>query len=89
MTSTNEFDQAGSKASVFGDVLKANLASDIIVGRVKAIGSAIKAIRSAIKTVSQAFIEALKTGLSTTLRWSNTPPRLPRCSATKLTPNSV
>lgn len=38
---SNAADDAGKKTSIFGDMLKANLASDAIVSGIKAIGSAI------------------------------------------------
>lgn len=53
----DELDKTGGKASVFGDVLKANLASDIIIGGVKAIGAAVKGI-------GRAFVDALRDGVS-------------------------
>lgn len=40
-------DDAGRKSSIFGDVLKANLASDAIVGSIKAIGSGIASLGKA------------------------------------------
>ena len=51
-----EMGDTGSKARVFGDVLKANLASEAIIGGVKAIGSAIAGI-------GRAFAGALKDGI--------------------------
>jgi phage-related protein len=53
-----EMDGAGKKASVFGDVLKANLASDAIVAGVKAIGSAIKAIGSGVVDMVKDSVKA-------------------------------
>lgn len=44
----NEMDGTGKKASVFGDVLKANLASEAIVAGVKKIGQAIQAIGAVV-----------------------------------------
>lgn len=38
---SNAADDAGEKTSIFGDMLKANLASDAIISGIKAIGSAI------------------------------------------------
>lgn len=43
----NGFDETGKKASIFGDVLKANLASEAIVGGIKAIGSGIASLGKA------------------------------------------
>ena len=43
----NEMDDATKKTSVLGDVLKANLLSDAIIGGVKALGSAIAGIGKA------------------------------------------
>ena len=51
-----EMDDAGKKTSVFGDVLKASLLSETIVGGIKAIGSAIAGIGSA-------FVDAMKDGI--------------------------
>lgn len=48
-----EMDDAGKKTSVFGDVLKANLLSEAIMGGIKALGSAIKGIGSA-------FVDSMK-----------------------------
>lgn len=45
----NEFDGTGKKASIFGDVLKANLASEAIIAGVKGIASG-------IATVGKAFV---------------------------------
>lgn len=39
-----ELDEGAKKTSIFGDVLKANLASELIIGGIKAIGSAIAGI---------------------------------------------
>ncbi|MGQ4533372.1 phage tail protein [Dermabacteraceae bacterium P13138] len=52
----DEMDTSGKKALSFGDVLKANLASEAIVAGVKAIGSAIKA-------VGCGFVDAMKDGV--------------------------
>ena len=51
-----EMDDAGKKTSVFGDVLKANLLSDVIIGGIKALGSAIAGI-------GKAFIGSMKDGI--------------------------
>jgi phage-related protein len=50
-------DEGSKKASVFGDVLKANLASEAIVGGVKALGSA-------LKTVGEGVISMVKESVS-------------------------
>ena len=42
-----EMDATGKKASIFGDVLKANLASEAIVAGIKGIGKAVKAVGGA------------------------------------------
>ncbi len=52
----DEMDDATKKTSVFGDVLKANLLSDAIIGGVKALGSAIVGI-------GKAFVGAMKDGV--------------------------
>lgn len=43
-----DFDEAGAKSSTFGDVLKANLTSEAIIGGIKALGSATAAVGKAI-----------------------------------------
>lgn len=49
---TNEsLDDGSEKASRFGDVLKANLASDAIVGGIKLLGNAIKAVGKEMASV--------------------------------------
>ena len=52
-----EMDGTGKKASIFGDVLKANLVSEAIVGGIKAIGSA-------IKTLGTGFVSLVKDSIS-------------------------
>lgn len=47
------FDEAGKGASVFGDVLKANLMSEAIVGGVKALGSALASLGSVFLDVGK------------------------------------
>jgi phage-related protein len=54
----SEMDGTGKKASIFGDVLKANLASDAIVAGVKAIGSAIKAIGTGVVDMVKDSVKA-------------------------------
>lgn len=44
----NSFGQAGEGAIKFGDILKANVIGDLIVGGIKTVGNAIKEISSAI-----------------------------------------
>ncbi|MEK5393017.1 tape measure protein [Margalitia sp. FSL K6-0131] len=51
-----EMDDAGKKTSVFGDMLKANLISEAIIGGIKALGSAIAGI-------GKAFVGAMKEGV--------------------------
>lgn len=53
---SDEMDDASKKTSVFGDVLKANLLSEAIIGGVKALGSAIAGI-------GKAFVGAMKDGI--------------------------
>lgn len=43
-----DFDEAGAKSSTFGDVLKANLTSEAIIGGIKALGSAVATVGKAI-----------------------------------------
>lgn len=52
----DEVDDAGKKTSVFGDMLKANLLSEAIIGGIKALGSAIAGI-------GKAFAGAMKDGI--------------------------
>lgn len=52
-----EMDDTGKKTSIFGDMLKANLASQAIIGGIKAIGSAIKAVGGML-------IDGVKDGLA-------------------------
>ncbi len=54
---TDELDEGAKKTSIFGDVLKANLASEFIIGGIKAIGSAIAGI-------SKGFVGVLKDGVA-------------------------
>jgi hypothetical protein len=42
-------DDASKKTSVFGDVLKANILSDVVVGGIKAIADAVKGVTNALK----------------------------------------
>ena len=60
----DEMDDASKKTSVFGDVLKANLLSDAIIGGVKALGSAIAGI-------GKAFIGAMKDGVEYNAQMEN------------------
>lgn len=48
----DEMDEAGGKASRFGDVLKASLASEAIVAGIKALKNGIKSVASALKDVT-------------------------------------
>lgn len=52
----DELDDGTKKTSIFGDVLKANLASEFIIGGIKAIGTAISGI-------SKGFMGVLKDGI--------------------------
>lgn len=49
----NGFDDAGQGAVKFGDLLKANVLGDIIVGGIKKLGSAVKEVGSAILNVGK------------------------------------
>ncbi|MFA1532770.1 phage tail protein, partial [Corynebacterium belfantii] len=51
-----ELDETGGKTSHFGDLLKANLASEAIIGSVKAIGTA-------VKSIGRAMVQGAKDGL--------------------------
>lgn len=53
----DELDSSGKKALTFGDVLKANLDSEMIVAGVKASGTA-------IGTVGRGFVDAMKDGVA-------------------------
>ncbi|MGI6121365.1 MAG: phage tail tape measure protein [Saccharofermentanales bacterium] len=53
----NEIEDASKKTSIFGDVLKANLAADAIKAGLKALVSLIKEIGSALKSAIDAGIE--------------------------------
>lgn len=57
----DEMDGTGKKASIFGDVLKANIASDVIMGGLKALANGIKTVGSAfggmVKDSVQAYAE--------------------------------
>lgn len=52
------FDDAGNGALKFGDVLKANILSDAIVGGIKAIGSAVKSMGSALLDVGKQALDS-------------------------------
>ncbi|STC67798.1 hypothetical protein [Corynebacterium belfantii] len=60
-----ELDETGGKTSHFGDLLKANLASEAIIGSVKAIGTA-------VKSIGRAMVQGAKDGLgyNARLKWS-------------------
>lgn len=53
-----DLDDTGKKSGIFADVLKANLASEAIVGGVKAIGSAIKSIGTGLVDVVKQSVGA-------------------------------
>ena len=61
-----EMEDAGEKSSRFADNLKANLASEAIIGGIKAIGSAIKAVGEAavdgVKKIASAINETADAG---------------------------
>lgn len=52
-----ELEEGGKKASVFGDVLKANLTSSAIIGGIKALGSAVAAVGKAFVNLGSQAIE--------------------------------
>ena len=52
------FNDAGNSALKFGDILKANILSDAIVGGVKALGSAIKSVGSAFLDVGKQALDS-------------------------------
>ncbi|SPJ41802.1 Chromosome partition protein Smc [Corynebacterium diphtheriae subsp. lausannense] len=60
-----ELDETGGKTSHFGDLLKANLASEAIIGSVKAIGTA-------VKSIGRAMVQGAKDGLgyNAQMKWS-------------------
>ena len=60
-------DGGAKKALSFGDVLKANLASDVIISGVKAMASAIKEIGAALVDLGKQSIHGFATGLKTAL----------------------
>lgn len=49
----NGFDDAGQGAIKFGDLLKANVLGDVIVGGIKALGNAVKEVGSAMLNVGK------------------------------------
>ena len=51
------FDDAGKGAISFGDILKANVLSDVIVGGLKTLGSAVKSVGSAFVSIGKQAIE--------------------------------
>lgn len=61
-----ELDETGGKTSHFGDLLKANLASEAIIGSVKAIGTA-------VKSIGRAMVQGAKDGLgyNAQMKWSS------------------
>lgn len=60
-----ELDETGGKTSHFGGLLKANLASEAIIGSVKAIGTA-------VKSIGRAMVQGAKDGLgyNAQMKWS-------------------
>ena len=71
--SGDSFDKAGSKALSFGDVLKANLISEAVVGGIKALGSAVGSmvnkftdlVSSAMDSADELTTLSSQTGLTT------------------------
>ena len=51
------FDDAGKGASTFADVLKANLTSEVIIGGIKALGSAVASVGKAFVNIGSQAIE--------------------------------
>ena len=49
----NGFDEAGQGAIKFGDLLKANILSDVIVGGMKALGNAVKQVGSSLISIGK------------------------------------
>ena len=54
----DELEDGGKKASVFGDVLKANLTSSAIIGGVKALGSAVAGVGKAFINVGKQALDS-------------------------------
>lgn len=54
----NNFDDAGQSGLKFGDILKANLLSDAIIGGIKALGSAMKQVGSAVLDLGKKSLES-------------------------------
>lgn len=52
------FDDAGSGATKFGDILKANILGDVIVGGLKKLGSAVKSVGSAFVDIGKQALES-------------------------------
>lgn len=52
------FDDAGSGALKFGDLVKANVIGDVIVGGLKAVGTAIKEVASKIGELGKSVLDA-------------------------------
>lgn len=49
----DDFKDAGDSALKFGDILKANILSDVIIGGIKKLGSAVKEVGSAILNIGK------------------------------------
>lgn len=54
----NGFDNAGSGAVKFGDLLKANVLGDVIIGGLKKLGSAVKSVGSAFVDVGKKALDS-------------------------------
>lgn len=54
----NGFDDAGSGALKFGDLVKANVIGDVIVGGLKAVGTAVKEVASKMAELGKSVLEA-------------------------------
>ena len=54
----NGFDDAGQGAIKFGDLLKANILSDVIVGGIKALGNAVKQVGSTIISIGKDALDS-------------------------------
>ncbi len=54
----NNFDDAGQSGLKFGDVLKANVLSDVIVGGLKTLGNAVKEVGKAVLNIGKQALES-------------------------------
>lgn len=54
----NSFDDAGQSGLKFGDILKANVLSDVIIGGIKALGSAVKEVGKAVLNIGKQSLQS-------------------------------